>query len=594
VTDSAGFRRVYALRAAIPVLFAILGALYSVVTPLWEAPDEVGHWAYIDTLLRRGRLPILQPDVQDEAHQPPLYYALAAIPASFADLGDRTGAFRVNPDFVWAGQGGDAANIAQHGTAETFPYRGVALGVHLARLVSVLCGAVTVGLAGRLARTVFPLRPGLALLVPLAIALNPMFVYLHGSVNNDALLITLSTVCLHWLVRILEEPERVRWWTQVGVILALGLLTKLSIAVTGALAVAVLVASAVRSRSVAVFIIGAWRMAVPIALLSGWWFIRNAYEYGDALAWGAFRETFASVLRSQPLTWRDVVSFFSVQWRSFWGVFGWMTVVPPAAYHALYSLVSLLGLGGCGIIVARRTYRLWPERAKRGTVVLLGVLLLQEAYLLAAIFRFDASWYQGRYLFPIIAALAFALSLGLVAMAETLRIERHLLWAGLVPVALAVAVPFAVIRPAYEIVPVSKVAARLVPNRHNVAFGNGLRLVGHRVSVNSRTGLLSLTLYWKADTLQTKTYSVFAHAVDGDQQLIAQHDLVPGADRGYPPQVWWVGDVVAARHEMRLDPDTARDVAEIRVGLYDPVAGDRAPIVSGGPDHGTYVTLLLD
>jgi hypothetical protein len=135
-----------ALVWSLPLAFGLLAALYGVITPAWEAPDEVAHFAYVKQLLVERSPPVQQVGVLGVAHHPPLYYLLAAAAAAPADLSDPSGAFRPNPRFVWAGQGGRDVNAARHTTAETFPYAGHALALHLGRLVSALLGALTVAL----------------------------------------------------------------------------------------------------------------------------------------------------------------------------------------------------------------------------------------------------------------------------------------------------------------------------------------------------------------------------------------------------------------------------------------------------------------
>src|SRR5689334_13009546 len=128
--------------------FALVAGLYSVRVPSWEAPDEPAHFAYAASLLDSGGLPRMTPGHgPTEAHQPPLYYLIAAALMAPVDRGDRSGAFEPNPDFVWAGQGGREANAARHGTADSFPFTGQALALHVPRLASVLAGALPVPLA---------------------------------------------------------------------------------------------------------------------------------------------------------------------------------------------------------------------------------------------------------------------------------------------------------------------------------------------------------------------------------------------------------------------------------------------------------------
>ncbi len=68
--------------------YVILGVAYSVTVPLWEAPDEIAHFEYITRLVKTHSLPVQQMGVLDEAHQPPLYYAVAALVSSIADFDD--------------------------------------------------------------------------------------------------------------------------------------------------------------------------------------------------------------------------------------------------------------------------------------------------------------------------------------------------------------------------------------------------------------------------------------------------------------------------------------------------------------------------
>src|ERR671931_307363 len=89
----------------LPLAFALVAGAYSVVVPPWEAPDEPAHFDYVAHLLSDRELPRMVGGTgPTEAHQPPLYYLLAAAAASPAGLGDGAGAFQPNPRFIWAGQ----------------------------------------------------------------------------------------------------------------------------------------------------------------------------------------------------------------------------------------------------------------------------------------------------------------------------------------------------------------------------------------------------------------------------------------------------------------------------------------------------------
>ncbi len=70
--------------AAVLAAFALLAALYSVVTPIWEAPDEYGHFYYALELARDGRLPHYAEDelqaIVRTASDRPSWRALISLP----------------------------------------------------------------------------------------------------------------------------------------------------------------------------------------------------------------------------------------------------------------------------------------------------------------------------------------------------------------------------------------------------------------------------------------------------------------------------------------------------------------------------------
>jgi hypothetical protein len=82
--------------------------------------------------------------------------------------------------------------------------------------------------------------------------------------------------------------------------------------------------------------------------------------------------------------------------------------------------------------------------------VIVGAIVLQEAFILAAVQRFDGSWYQGRYLFPVIDPIATVLSVGaLGAMPDHLR-GRVVVAIVAFLLVVALALPYWVLVPAYS------------------------------------------------------------------------------------------------------------------------------------------------
>ncbi|HOG46951.1 MAG TPA: hypothetical protein PLB78_09950, partial [Anaerolineae bacterium] len=91
--EGKGLRRLTGRGIWLVVLaFVVLGTVYSVVTPLFEASDELWHYPFVKHLADGGSLPEQDPahlgPWRQEGSQPPLYYALAAAITRWVPTGD--------------------------------------------------------------------------------------------------------------------------------------------------------------------------------------------------------------------------------------------------------------------------------------------------------------------------------------------------------------------------------------------------------------------------------------------------------------------------------------------------------------------------
>jgi hypothetical protein len=571
-------------------VFVLLAGMYSLVVPSWEAPDEVGHFAYIAHLLKTRTLPVQHPGETGEAHQPPLYYLAAALAVLPANLHDPSGAFRLNPRFVWADQGGNDVNISQHNSDETFPFQGQALALHLARGVSVLMGAVTVALVMGIGWAVFPSQPAIGLLAAALIAFNPQFLFFSSTVSNDNLLVMAATGAWWQLLRAMKRPEQGRQWIYVSIWVALAVCAESSGFVVALVAGLVLLACAVRRRSAGLFVRGAAALVLTLVLLTGWWFVRNQVLYGDPLGWSVYDQVYGDDFRQISFKLVELKDFFYVQFRSFWGVFGWMNVPSPAWFYIAFLVLVVLSFLSLAFAV-RRWRREWSDFQRAALAVLGLAIVVQEAFMLWVITRYNASFYQGRYLFPVIGPLMVLMSLGIVNLLP----QRHArtLATGLVIVlaSLALVVPFHVIRPAYAIVPLPKWRLWFVPNKTQFVFGDLFELKGYKVDAEADGLQVRLTLYWQALQPSDFDYSVFVHLVDSSDQMVAQKDQGPGQDQGYPPTAWWPGDIIADEHVIQLPAQLPAGTYRFRVGVYNWATGEQLRVSTNGQQAGSFVIL---
>src|SRR5512142_753791 len=154
--------RAHSALFALIFIFLVLGGIYSVATPIFEAGDEIWHYPFVQYLATGHGLPVQDPASKtlwaQEGGQPPLYYALGALTTFWIDTRDLPDRLWLNPEakigitLVYGNK-----NLVVHTSAENFPWRNTALAVHLLRFLSLLLSAGTVALTYFLA---LELKPG--------------------------------------------------------------------------------------------------------------------------------------------------------------------------------------------------------------------------------------------------------------------------------------------------------------------------------------------------------------------------------------------------------------------------------------------------
>jgi hypothetical protein len=127
-----------------------------------------------------------------------------------------------------------------------------------------------------------------------------------------------------------------------------------------------------------------------------------------------------------------------------------------------------------------------------------------------------------------------------------------------------------------------------------VAFGERIVLLGYDRELLE--GKLQLTLYWQAERLLDRNWTIFVHLLDGTGALIAQHDSQP-REGHYPTSVWDQGEVVDDHHRLAPSVDLPDGDYQVVVGLYSVESGERLPVLDseGNPvgDSIPLITLAL-
>jgi 4-amino-4-deoxy-L-arabinose transferase-like glycosyltransferase len=118
----------------------------------------------------------------------------------------------------------------------------------------------------------------------------------------------------------------------------------------------------------------------------------------------------------------------------------------------------------------------------------------------------------------------------------------------------------------------------------DVRIGEGMRLWGYDLQRRESAPIvagqtLSLTLYFQRIGAVERAYTVFAHLVNTDGQIIAQADRPPFAGR-YPTDQWRMNEWLVDEFVFTLQPALLAGAYTIALGMYQ---GDtRAPLTRAG------------
>ncbi|MFQ3663487.1 MAG: hypothetical protein SNJ69_13970, partial [Chloroflexaceae bacterium] len=230
-------------------------------------------------------------------------------------------------------------------------------------------------------------------------------------------------------------------------------------------------------------------------------------------------------------------------------------------------------------------------------------LLMAGAWTLAFALAAGLVAWQGRMLFPALAASGLLLAGGLLGLLPpagvgaarpvgragrpgvesrtdtrdpfvTMRAALPVLLAATLFI-LAAVLPLAVIRPSY---PWTALAPRQaladlgtpVDARFAASWEQGVALRGWRLDTPARPGQpLSVTLTWHSLEPIPRNWTVFVHLVDAAGAIVAKSDGVPRAGT-LPFPLWTPGDWMRDTHVLPLPVELPPGRYRLRVGLFSP------------------------
>lgn len=528
------------LLALILVCFFALALVYNIISPPFENSDEVFHFPLIKYLADKNlALPVQDPDHPQlwlqQGSQPPLYHIIAALLIKPLDTSDFLTTYRLNPHarIGIVTEGNTNNNMVIH-PLDRFPAdaTGSGLAVHLIRVFSTLLAAVVVVGTYYLTVLTFPHLPHwVGLLAAALVAFNPMYLFVASSINNDNLanaIIMCVAVWLTWLYRRDDRPTA-RHLLLIGVLLGLGLVSKLSVGPFMLVVGLYWLGIAIKFHLFPYMI--KWGCAsLGVALLiGGWWYVRNHHYYGDFTG----LNTFLDIVGRRPveLTPEQLWSERHVFDRTFWGLFGALTVDIPAWLYTVFNILAATSVIGLLIYFVPAMTKLGAQR--RLDVPQVAVVMWPVLSFLSVIrWTWMTPASQGRLWFVAIGMLAALSAVGFYEIGRRLSM-LPVAW---IPVgftaSIAGIVPFAVLTPAYappKLFAMSQASPPVVVFNDPDYVGESIALTHidfpNPLAVGTEK---EFELEFCALTALSRNWSVFVHLVNAWDIIVAQADFTPG------------------------------------------------------------------
>jgi 4-amino-4-deoxy-L-arabinose transferase-like glycosyltransferase len=573
-------RRPMASRWGLPLVLAVylpLALSFSFIIPLGESADEVSHYSYIAEIRQNGRLPAPEGPAIGEAHQPPLYYALAVLLTAWVPDGIRP--VQANPEFSF--DGASAPNLLLHPRAEAFPFTDGAALWHLLRAISVLMGAITVWATFALAREIFPRQPSVALVAAASLALLPSFVIISAVVNNDNLVITLCTLGLLCWARVVKRPPELALGhgVMLGVLLGLAALAKLpGLLLWPVIAVGYALLGLDASTRRAWFKVALLTLASALAVYSPW-LIFNAVAYDDPLAWSRFlRVTPRTGAMTLPDAWRYAESMLT----SIVGRYGGASQIRlPGATYATAAVLGLAGIAGS--LTALRSWRSGASGRPRKLILVAcglfgGLLVAAHVRLMTFILGMD----QARHVFSGLPPLIIVLAWGWQRLVKGKSWPQALVVGALAAVSVA-----ALWSAAATYTQAPQAVAALLPSGPGVAegaFGDSIRLIQASVEpVRVAAGAtVTVTTGWRAEGTPSREYWLQVQLTDlaGGPDALSLRDGVPAFGR-VTTDLWQAGQIWPSVQALTVPAGTTPGRYQVRIGLHPFGRWEWLPVAGG-------------
>jgi len=376
------------------VLYFLLAIGYSLLMPLWEAPDEGAHY-HLAWYLHYKNI-YATPEKNYEVGQPRLFYYLGSWVLRAVD--------KINPElttYYFPKEYKYNIRVPERRFDWTDKNYRFLLGVYVLRWLNILFGGLALWLNWKTFKLIAPEKTTLCLAALALAALTPQYLHIMSSVNNDTLGTLAGALLFYLIIRFLKEPSNLLGLLLVVLAILLPLSTKLTVLPISAALLLVLVWK--------------WFLGFPqkrwlfysgvlVLLCAGivYFLFPEIIQFAvSEVKWRLFS------LRKNALTIKYIKDISSQIIWTFWGRVGWLAVGLP---FRLVELLTMLGLTG----MALQAIRLIKSKSGQPQNSFWLATWLIAIFTILAVFRNGLTTYatQGRFLFPAMGALSILMVAG--------------------------------------------------------------------------------------------------------------------------------------------------------------------------------------
>jgi hypothetical protein len=375
-------------------LYIVLALGYSLLMPIWEAPDEPGHYHVAWRAAAKGEYPSEKQNY--EARQPRLFYFLSSwVLRGLKEINPRWISYYVPKEYA------HIIRVPERRFEWTDKNYRFLLGVYALRWMNILFGGIALWLNWRTFQRIVPEQPNLQLAALAVAALTPQYLHIMSSVNNDPLGTLAGALLFFLVVRFLQRPTSRSGLVLILLSILLPLSTKLSVLPVSAAVVLILAWTGLQAFSQKTWLLYA---IVLLALGAGTFYL--VFPQTAEFAWSeiSWRLTF---MRDDALTWKYIKTISSQILSTFWGRVGWLAVSLPVWLINALTAAGLIGM----TLQVRRLIRSNSEDLHRKLWL---ATWLVAVFTILAVFRNGLTTIasQGRFLFPAMGALSLLMVTG--------------------------------------------------------------------------------------------------------------------------------------------------------------------------------------